>query len=193
QAGVEVAAVVEALPKIGAYQVHASKLVRSGVPILTSHTIKRAYGKEKVEGATIVKLDENWQEIPGSEQDVDVDAVCLAVGLNPASELFFQAKCRMLYIPELGGNVVWHNEEMETSVEGLFVAGDVAGIEEASSAMLEGKMAGLAAAESLFGSSPEIAQKKDQVRNGLRTLRTGPFGEKVRQGERKMKEAAIHE
>ncbi len=193
QAGVEVAAVVEALPKIGAYQVHASKLVRCGVPILTSHTIKRAYGKEKVEGATIVKLDENWQEIPGTEQELEVDAVCLAVGLNPASELFFQAGCRMLYIPELGGNVVWHDEQMQTSVEGVYVAGDVAGIEEASSAMLEGRMAGLAAAESLFGTSEEIEQKKSQVRESLRTLRTGPFGEKVRIGEQKLKEAPADE
>lgn len=45
QAGVEVAAIVEGLPAIGGYLVHASKIRRAGVPILTSHTIVRADGK----------------------------------------------------------------------------------------------------------------------------------------------------
>jgi len=193
QAGVEVVAVVEAASGIGAYQVHASKLVRCGVPIFTSHSIKRAFGKEKVEGATIVKLNEKWEEIPGTEKDVEVDAICLAVGLNPASELFFQAGCRMLYIPELGGNVVWHDENMETSVSGLYVAGDVAGIEEASSAMLEGRMAGLSAVEGLKGKSEQIDILKAEVRKGLAALREGPFGNKVRIGEQKMKEASFNE
>ncbi|HDP99585.1 MAG TPA: FAD-dependent oxidoreductase [bacterium] len=189
QAGVDVVAVVEAAPTIGAYQVHASKLVRCGTPILTSHSIKQAYGVESVEGVTIVRLNENWEEIPGSEQELDVDAVCLAVGLNPAAELFFQAGCKMSFIPELGGNVVWHDENMQTSVEGLYVAGDVAGIEEASSAMLEGRLAGLSAVESLKTTTTVIQQQKEQIRQGLHALRTGPFGEKIRIGEKKMREA----
>lgn len=193
QAGVQVAAVVEAAPTIGAYQVHASKLVRCGVPILTAHSIKRAYGNEKVEGVTIIKLDKNWQEIRGTERELDVDAVCLAVGLNPASELFFQAGCRMLYIKELGGNVVWHDKNMETSIPGLFVAGDVAGIEEASSAMLEGRLAGVSAAESLVENVEKIDQIKQEIVNGLTALRTGPFGEKVRLGEKRMEEVSFNE
>ncbi len=193
QAGVDVVSVVEAAPKIGAYQVHASKLVRCGVPILTSHTIKRAYGQDKVEGATIVKLDEKWEEVPGTEQDLKLDGVCLAVGLNPASELFYQAGCRMLYISELGGNVVWRDENMETSQKGVFVAGDVAGIEEASSAMLEGRLAGISAVESLTGGTAQIKQTKKEIFEGLSSLRAGPFGEKVRVGETKLKEASQDE
>ena len=99
----------------------------------------------------------------------------------------------MLYIPELGGNVVWHDENMETSVSGLYVAGDVAGIEEASSAMLEGRMAGLSAVEGLKGKSEQIDILKAEVRKGLAALREGPFGNKVRIGEQKMKEASFNE
>jgi NADPH-dependent 2,4-dienoyl-CoA reductase/sulfur reductase-like enzyme len=42
QAGAEVVAVVEGLPTIGGYGVHASKIRRAGVPIFTGHTILRA-------------------------------------------------------------------------------------------------------------------------------------------------------
>ncbi|RPI54887.1 MAG: FAD-dependent oxidoreductase, partial [Chloroflexi bacterium] len=42
QAGAEVVAVIEGLPRIGGYGVHASKIRRAGVPILTRHTVLRA-------------------------------------------------------------------------------------------------------------------------------------------------------
>ena len=186
QAGVEVVAVVEALPKIGAYQVHASKLRRCGVPILTRHTIKRAIGEESVKGATIVKLDENWNAIEETEKDIEVDTICLSVGLRPTTELFSLAGCQMVNIPELGGEVPLRNENMETSVEGIYVAGDASGIEEASSAMMEGRLAGLDAAEKLRGSSDEIQRLKKSVRKNLEELRSGPFGEKIRIGEKKL-------
>jgi sarcosine oxidase subunit alpha len=191
QAGVEVTAIVEALPLIGAYQVHASKLRRCGVPILTRHTIQCAYGREKVEGATIVQLDDNWNEINGTERDLSVDTICLAVGLKPTSEIFFQAGCRMLIIPELGGEIPTRNKNMETSVEGIYVVGDASGIEEASSAMLEGRLAGLDASEKLKGHSSEISKMKKDVNLSLKELRAGPFGEKTRIGEKKLKQETL--
>jgi len=189
QAGVHVEAVLEALPTIGAYQVHASKLRRCEVPILTRHTIKRAFGNGKVEGATIVELDENWQEVPGTERDVEVDTICLSVGLKPTTEIFEMAGCRMVQIPELGGHIPWRGHSMETSVNGVYVAGDASSIEEASSAMLEGRMAGLDAAEQLKGASEELSKEKQHVKESLDELRAGPFGEKIRQGEAKLEEA----
>lgn len=102
QAGAEVVAVLEAMPKIGGYGVHASKIRRAGVPILTSHTIKQANGKDFVESATIIKLDEKGKPIPGTEKRLKVDTICLAVGLSPLAELAWMAGCKFEYIPELG-------------------------------------------------------------------------------------------
>ncbi|MEW6686491.1 MAG: NAD(P)/FAD-dependent oxidoreductase [Candidatus Edwardsbacteria bacterium] len=188
QAGVSVVAVIEALPKIGGYLVHASKIARTGVPILVSHTIKEAIGKEEVEGAVIVKIDKNWRLIAGTEKKLKIDTICLAVGLSPLTEILWQAGCEMYYIPELGGHVAWHNEDMETSVQGIYVAGDVSGIEEASTAMLEGQLAGLAAAESIKNLS--LDKEKAQVRERLSLLRAGPFGEKPRIGKQKLQISA---
>jgi len=181
QAGVEVAAIIEGAPRIGGYLVHATKVRRAGIPILTSHTIKEAYGKESVEGALICNLDENWCAVPGSEQDMPVDVICLAVGLTPQTELLWQAGCEQKYIPELGGYVPRRNEKMQTSLPHIYVAGDVACIEEAGSAMVEGKIAGLFAAAEL-GYDEKVEERYKSYIHELEELRAGPTGAKIRQG-----------
>ncbi len=175
QAGIKVVALVEAAPKIGGYQVHVDKLKRLGVPIYTSHTVKEVSGAETVEGATIVALDDKWAPVPGSEKRLEVDTVCLAVGLTPLADLLWQAGCRMTYISALGGYVPFHDKNTRTSVDWIHVAGDVSGIEEASTALVEGRLAGLCAAEGIgFSTSPGT---KDEIHRQLDLLRSGPFGE----------------
>jgi len=185
QAGVEVAAIIEALPKIGGYHVHAAKVRRSGVPILTSHTIIKAEGKDRVEKAKIAKLDENWNVIPGSEKDIKCDTICLAVGLTPSIRLLAQTGADVRFIAEAGGYVALHNKYMETSIKGIYVAGDASGIEEASTAMLEGRIAGLSAAH--FVKNREVEDKKIKpYLDGLDRLRSGDFGIRGRKAKEKI-------
>lgn len=182
QAGVNVKAIIDAAPRIGGYLVHASKIRRMGIPILTSHTIKYAYGKEMVEKATIWQLDDNWEPIPNTEKDLDVDIICIAVGLSPLADLLWHIGCDMEYIPELGGHVPIRDDNLETNISGIFIAGDVAGIEEASSAMVEGRLAGLCAAKSLgYNIENYEEQRKDSI-DQLISLRSGPMGGKIRTG-----------
>ena len=187
QAGAEVVAVLEAVPKVGGYGVHASKLRRHGVPILTSTTIKEARGKERVEKAISIGLDHDWREIPGTEREYEADVICLALGLTPLSELAWMAGCQFEYIPQLGGHVPVHDSNMETTVRGIYVAGDVSGIEEASTAMEEGKLAGIAVAEALgYLSAEEAASRKGAVLRRLDELRSGPFGEARNQAKERL-------
>lgn len=186
QAGIPVAAVVEAAPGIGAYLVHASKLARAGVPILTRYTIVEAKGKDAVESAVIARLDDNWQVIPGSEEELAVDVVCLAVGLSPVLDLLNQLGCTTRYIPELGGDVPVRNEELLTSLNWLYVAGDAAGVEEASAAMVEGRLAGAAAAAGLGADANSSGRIIADCQNSLDSLRRGPVGEKIRSGLAKL-------
>lgn len=181
QAGVEVVAVIEAAPVIGAYHVHASKIRRLGVPILTSHTVTYAHGKECLEKITIAEIDERWNPLKGSEKELEVDVLCLSVGLTPLAELLFQAGCKMAFIPELGGHVPLRDGNLESTVTNLFVAGDVSGIEEAGVAMVEGRVAGLSAAWKLgYGNGYKV--KMASARRQLDNLRRGPTGEKIRAG-----------
>ncbi len=182
QAGVEVEAVVEAMPKVGGYWVHAAKLRRTGVPILTSYTVLAAEGREWVEGAIICPVDERFRPIKGKEQRIEVDLICLAVGLSPLSELLWQAGCKMKYISQLGGFAPLRDGNMETTVKGVYVAGDSAGVEEASTAMVEGRIAGLAAATSLGYRIADAQRLKEGLWAELEMLRRGPVGQKVREG-----------
>lgn len=182
QAGINVKAILDASPKIGGYLVHASKIRRMGIPILTSHTIKYAHGTDTLEKVTLCRLDEKWQQIPGSEFDIETDVLCIAVGLSPLTELLWQQGCSMKYVPELGGHVPVRNENLETSIKGVYVAGDVAGVEEASSAMVEGRLAGLCAAKALGHVSPELEDKRKDCLEQLNSLRSGHVGEKIRSG-----------
>jgi pyruvate/2-oxoglutarate dehydrogenase complex dihydrolipoamide dehydrogenase (E3) component len=144
------------------------------VPILTSHTIQEAHGAEKVEAATIVQVDERFSPIAGTEKRIDTGVICLAVGLTPMAELAWMAGCEFAFVPEAGGHVPIHDENMETTVPGLYVAGDITGIEEANTAIDEGRLAGIAAAEALgYCSAAEASGRKAVVCERLDELRLG--------------------
>ena len=180
QAGIEVAAVVEGGPDVGGYTVHAAKIRRMSVPILTEHTIIRAEGGDRVEKCTVAAVDPSFQIIENTEKQYDVDMVCVAVGLSPAIELLRAIDVPTCYIQELGGDLPLHNESLMTKKEGLFIAGDVTGVEEASSAMEEGKLAAVSAAEYSGALSAETAgRRREEIHRNLAKLRAGPFGQAV--------------
>ncbi len=182
QAGVEVVGVVEAMPRIGGYFVHAAKIRRLGIPIHTRHTVVRAIGEDHVEGAVIVELDERWRPVPGTEMEVECDGIALAVGLSPTYPFLQQAGVELRYVPSLGGFAPVRDENLQTNVEGIYVAGDLASIEEASTAMIEGHIAGIAAATSLGYTSPEAEERVRKMKEYLNEFRSGPFGKPILEG-----------
>lgn len=186
QAGVEVVGLVEAADRIGGYLVHASKIKRLGVDILTKTSVKRAIGKESVEAAEIWDLDEQWQGIEGTERTLEVDTICVAVGLAPLTELLQQMGVKVQYVREFGGNVPVLDENYQTSVEGVYACGDLVNIEEASSAMVEGRIAGINAARSLGYDVENADFRIKALHHELKDLRGGPPGDKVRKGLKKL-------
>ena len=137
QAGINVVGLVEAMSQCGGYKVHEDKLARFDVPILTSHTILEAKGKDHVSSVVIAKVDKRFKPIPGTEREVPCDCVLIAVGLNPVDEFLFKAQ-------EVGLPV--------------YAAGDAAEIAEASAAMFSGKIKGREIARYLGWDTPEIPQ-----------------------------------
>ncbi|MBE3113013.1 MAG: FAD-dependent oxidoreductase [Actinobacteria bacterium] len=182
QAGIKVSAIVEALPKIGGYLVHASKIRRLGIPIYTSHTLKEVYGTDCVERAVISEINRNFEFIPGTEKELEVDTICLAVGLSPLSDLLWQAGCQMKYVTELCGYVALRDDNMKTTKDKIYIAGDVAGIEEASSAMLEGQIAGLNTAVSLGYKCDNYPEQDRKLKAELKELRDNPLSKEIKRG-----------
>jgi NADPH-dependent 2,4-dienoyl-CoA reductase/sulfur reductase-like enzyme/Fe-S-cluster-containing hydrogenase component 2 len=144
QAGIAVAGLVEALPRVGGYKVHVDKLKRLGVPVWTSHTALRVEGEERAERVTIAAIDENFAPKPGTERTFEVDSVLIAVGLASVNEL--ARKAEQYGIP-------------------TFVAGDAAQIAEASAAIFSGRIAGrrMAAHLGLVGAIPPAWQTTAEV------------------------------
>jgi len=128
QADIAVVALIEALPQVGGYKVHADKLKRLGVPIYTSHTVLSANGTDKVESVTIARLDENWNVMPDTHKTFDVDTILIAVGLAEVNEFYLKAR-------------QWGMD--------AFCAGDAQEIAEASAAMFTGRIEGHKIARSL--------------------------------------------
>ena len=162
QAGIHVVALVEALPQVGGYKVHADKLKRLGVPVLTGHTVVSASGEGKVERATLAALDANWKVVPGTHKTFPVDTVLIAVGLAEVNEFYTKAR-------DWGMAV--------------YSAGDAGEIAEASAAMFTGKIQGLKIAASLGlyqGEIPKAWEEKEKVlksKPGPILTREKPAGE----------------
>lgn len=122
QAGIEVVGLAEAMPVCGGYKVHADKIKRLGVPIYTSHSILSANGEETVSSVTIAEVDKSFKPIEGTYKSFACDTILIAVGLDSLSE--FTQEAQSAGIP-------------------VYAAGDALEIAEASSAMFNGKIAGL--------------------------------------------------
>lgn len=112
------------------------------MPIHLRKAIKEINGKDKVESVTMVHITPDGEIVPNSEEIIDVDFVCIAGGLYPLTELAAVVGCPFYYAEELGGHVPIHNEMMETPIEGIFLAGNITGIESAKVAREQGKVAG---------------------------------------------------
>jgi sarcosine oxidase subunit alpha len=186
QSGVEVKGVVEILSEIGGWFVHAAKIRRYGVPVFTRHALKYVEGNPRVQKAVIAAVDDKLNFVPGSEKEFDVDLVLLAVGLEPDARLHAQAGAVMKYIPELGGLVPIRTRDLETTVVNMYVAGDSSGIEEATTAILEGKIAALSIVSKLCdGSRAENASST--LEKTLRFLwdeyRSSPLLTRARRGK----------
>ncbi len=138
QAGADVVAIVELAPSVGGYWVHAAKVRRLNVLILLKHTVKKWSGMVKSK-VPYCSRSTRKATSPGKKSTSSATQVCLAVGLSPTVELFWQANCEMVYVNELGGFVPKRDLTLRTSSPRFWVAGDVAGIEEATTAMLEGR------------------------------------------------------
>lgn len=120
--GAKVKAVVEVNP-------HSSGLTRNivqclndfNIPLMLSTGISYIHGKQRVEGVTLSKLDENRRPIEGTEEFIKCDSVLLSVGLIPENELSVEAGVKLDV--KTSGPIV--NNSMITNIDGVFACGNV--------------------------------------------------------------------
>jgi NADPH-dependent 2,4-dienoyl-CoA reductase/sulfur reductase-like enzyme len=116
---------------------------RASVPMRWGHTVVRAEGEGQVEQAVIGPVG------GAASETVQVDTICLGYGFVPAVQLSAQAGCEHDYRRGLGYYAPRRDEWLQTTLPGLFVAGDGAGIGGKDVALWEGRLAAMAAASQL--------------------------------------------
>lgn len=150
----EVQAVVELMPFSGGLARNIAQCLNDyNIPLYLSHTVVDIKGKERVEGVTIAKVDENRRPIPGTEIEYECDTLLLSVGLIPENDI--SRKTGIVIDRRTSGPVV--NEMMETSIPGIFACGNVVHVHDlVDFVSAEARKAGKAAAKFV----------KDEVQNG---------------------------
>ena len=120
--GAKVKLVAEILPYSGGLKRNIVQCLEDyNIPLKLSHTVVNIHGKERVEGVTIAKVDENRKPIPGTEETYSCDTLLLSVGLLPENELSRNLGIEMN--PTTSGPIV--DEGLETNIEGIFACGNV--------------------------------------------------------------------
>jgi NADPH-dependent 2,4-dienoyl-CoA reductase/sulfur reductase-like enzyme len=80
------------------------------IPVYFSHKISRIYGKDRVEKVSVLKVDDDFNEITGSLFEIKCDTILMSVGLIPENELIEMAGVKI--------------EGEKTTVSGIFVCGN---------------------------------------------------------------------
>jgi glycine/D-amino acid oxidase-like deaminating enzyme len=125
---------------------YQAALLARRIPLRYRRMVVRAEGDGRVERVVHARVDAQWRVVPGTEESVEADVLCVGYGFTPSTELLRLAGCGFETVEDLGGPVVRKDEWCRTDVPGVYAAGDGAGVEGSAVAADEGRIAALAAA-----------------------------------------------
>ena len=133
------------------------RLLRARVPFHFRATAVRALGDRRLEAVEIAPVDGGARSRPHTAPiTIDCDALCIGHGLAPATELSRLLRAECVFDRARGG---WRPDVDgfgRTSVAGLYVAGDGAGILGGQAALIAGRTVGAAIAADLRGTVPVV-------------------------------------
>jgi len=142
--GAMVLGVVEILPFPGGLRRNIVQCLEDfDIPLLLNHTVIDIEGDKRVKSVKIAEVDENRNVICCTEREIECDTLLLSVGLIPENEL--SKKAGVEIDSATNGAVV--NENLETSVSGIFACGNVLHVHDVVDfATIEAENAGVNAA-----------------------------------------------
>ncbi|MCR9138931.1 MAG: FAD-dependent oxidoreductase [Alphaproteobacteria bacterium] len=120
-------------------------LMTSGIPIHWRHAVTAVSGTSQVDAVHFQRVSPDWSPVD-KVRTLNADSLCLGHGLIPDTQAAQLAGLELTYRAELGGWVARVAPDGITEVKNLFVCGDGAGILGAAAAVVQGRLAGLAAA-----------------------------------------------
>ncbi len=166
--GAKVKMVCELMPYSGGLQRNIVQCLEDfNIPLKLSTTVVETYGKERLEGVKIAKVDEKLQPIPGTEEYVPCDTLMLSVGLIPENELSKNAGIGLDMITN--GPIV--DEYRQTQHKGVFACGNVLQVHDLVDYVTEeSQIAGLGAAKYIKGELSDADKISTKGTNGVRYI-----------------------
>ena len=117
-----------------------------GIPLYFQHRVSMIHGRDRVEKVAVVKVDDDFKDLPGTGFEIACDTVLVSVGLIPENELLEMA----------GGEINRRTNTPVapavnlTSVPGIFACGNACKVYDlADSVTKDSELAGRLAAEDL--------------------------------------------
>lgn len=156
------AAVARNLGKLGEGIGYARALARYRVPVHPRSVVVAAHGNAQLDAVTVGRVDASGQLRPGSERRIDIDTLAVGWGFTPQLELALAVGCDT-HVDSDGSRVVGVDAEQRSSVAGVYVAGETCGVGGAALALIEGVIAGSAAA-----GFPPVDRRARRQRSSLR-------------------------
>jgi thioredoxin reductase len=133
---------------------YVARLARARTRYRRRHCVVRAIGADRLEAVEIARLDRRGRLAARPTQIVACDVLALGWGFTPQLELHLQAGCATTVGVD-GSLVVEVDDDQRTSVDGVWAAGESTGVGGAELAVVEGRIAGRAAA----GARPAAADR----------------------------------
>lgn len=159
-----------------------------GTPIQLRKAIVSIGGDSKVEYVYLQNITIDGKPI-GKKKKVEVDTVCLSSGLYPLVDVVKSLDySSFVDISDLGGVVPLHAKDMATKEKGLYVAGNITGIEGAKVAMAQGRLSAVSILESLNLETEASVEKAIQDVKEARNSSPIKFIPTVEKGRQKMNE-----
>ena len=151
--GAKVHAVCELMPYSGGLARNIEQCLHDfDIPLRLSHTVVEIHGRERLEGVTIARVDENRRPIAETREYIPCDTLLLSVGLIPENELSKTASVPLDRVT--GGAVV--DQDRCTEVEGIYACGNVLHVHDLVDYVSEeAEIAGKSAAAYVKGESGE--------------------------------------
>ncbi|WP_374449769.1 NAD(P)/FAD-dependent oxidoreductase [Stella sp.] len=129
---------------------HRWRLLWGGIPVLRRHAVTAVDGdRGGVTGVEVAPVDDDWRPLPGGRRRIAARTLGLGFGVRPNIELTRLAGAEHGWDVGLGGWFPKRSDELETTVPGLFAAGDGAGVLGVDNALDEGLIAAAAIARRL--------------------------------------------
>ncbi len=120
--GAKVEGVCEIMPYSGGLTRNIVQCLEDfGIPLYLSHTVTEIHGRDRVEGVTVARVDEDRHVIEDTKRYIPCDTLLLSVGLIPENEL--TEAIGITLDAATGGAQV--DESRQTVIPGIFACGNV--------------------------------------------------------------------